>query len=60
MLQTTVKMQVAHTKTNFTTGLNVLVVYRADSRYKEVVNIFFSALANKATSLLLRKGETEK
>ena len=53
MLQTTMKMQVAHTRTNFTTGLNVLVVHRADSRYEEVVNINVAALMKKAKSLLL-------
>lgn len=36
-----------------------LAVYRADSRYKEVVNIIFSSLTKKATSLLLQKGETK-
>lgn len=41
-------MKVARTRTNFATGLNVLVVHRADSRYKRVMNIT-SALMKKTT-----------
>lgn len=53
MLQTIMKMEVAHRRSNFTTGLNVQVVHGADSRYEEVVNINFAALMKKARSLLL-------